>query len=97
MAATIIIEALAIWWIQKTGHFIRVLITVIVANLASFLIPVLVWYSGDKGMYPTVQDYLDKMAYFVDFSVEGFLGFLGFTLLLSTTSSSKKGSRSLWI
>ncbi len=81
-AATIIIEALAIWWFPKTGHFVRVLITAVLANLASFLIPVYVWYGSDRAMYDTFQDYLDKMPYFVDFGIEGFMGFLGFTLLI---------------
>ena len=81
-AATIIIEAFAIWWIPKTGHFVRVLITAILANLASFLIPVFVWYSADRFMYDTFQSYLDKMSYFVNLSVEGFMGYLGFTLLI---------------
>ena len=80
--ATIIIEALAIWWIPKTGHFVRVLITIVIANIASFLIPVLGWYNADKAMFASFQDYLDKMPYFVDLSIEGFMGFLGFTLLI---------------
>lgn len=81
-AATILIEALAIWWIPKTGHFVRVLITTSVANLASFLIPILVWYNNDKAIYGSFQGFLDKWPYFVDFSEASFLGFLGFTLLI---------------
>lgn len=46
-AATIVIEVLAIWLVPKTKQFVKTAVTVVIANLVSFLLPYVILAAGD--------------------------------------------------
>ena len=56
---TILIEWLSIWLIPKTGHALKVLGIVMIANAASFLLPY-VFLKTDFSWYGTFEDILDS-------------------------------------
>ena len=73
---TILIEWLSIWLIPKTGHALKVLGIVIIANAASFLLPY-AFLKADLSWYGTFEHILDSGPHYIVSGV-----FLLLTLLI---------------
>ena len=73
---TILIEWLSIWLIPKTGHALKVLGIVIIANAASFLLPY-AFLKTDLSWYGTFEHILDSGPHYIVSGV-----FLLLTLLI---------------
>ncbi len=73
--ATIVIEVLAIWLIPHTGKLIKTAVAVILANVASFLLPYALLL--EDPVYPRFDDVLDAGPNYI----VGF-GFVMLTLLI---------------
>ena len=61
---TILIEWLSIWLIPKTGHALKVLGTVMVANAVSFFLPY-VFLKADLSWYGTFEQILDSGPHYI--------------------------------
>ena len=61
---TILIEWLSIWLIPKTGHALKVLGIVIIANAASFLLPY-AFLKADLSWYGTFEHILDSGPHYI--------------------------------
>ena len=61
---TILIEWLSIWLIPKTGHSLKVLGIVMIANVASFLLPY-AFLKADLSWYGTFEHILDSGPHYI--------------------------------
>ena len=61
---TILIEGLSIWLIPKTGHALKVLGIVMIANAASFLLPY-AFLKADLSWYGTFEHILDSGPHYI--------------------------------
>jgi hypothetical protein len=63
-SGTILIEWLSIWLIPKTGHSLKVLGIVMIANVASFLLPY-AFLKADLSWYGTFEHILDSGPHYI--------------------------------
>lgn len=63
--ATIVIEVLAIWLIPHSGNFTKTALTVILANVVSFVVPYIVILEIDFGTYSTINEFMDSYPIYI--------------------------------
>ena len=63
--ATIVIEVLAIWLIPHSDNFLKTALTVIIANVVSFMVPYLVILKIGFGTYSTIDEFMDSYPIYI--------------------------------